>query len=206
MSITGKDSISLQVLDALSKGAKVKELPSIFGISIDQAKRLSRYLNLFNQAEKHLNKDLIEKIHQLGLKSLYLSPLLKEKDWEGLAEVLTAVNEHTKRNDIPLLIQALYEKRTRLKESEQAVKTQIQILEKKEHDLSQLEKDIEEKISLMMKQNEFIKKYPSSVQKFFLEHLGLFEGKLVLAKRLDSNWQKHLKKKGAIRYSEENYV
>ena len=48
--------------------------------------------------------------------------------------------------------------------------------------------------------------YPKNVQDFLIKHLGIYEDKLVLAKRLDSNWQRSLKKKDIIGYDEWNYI
>ena len=46
MAITGTDDLSLKILDSLESGTKVKDIPGIFSVSLDQAKRLSRYHNI----------------------------------------------------------------------------------------------------------------------------------------------------------------
>ena len=84
MPITGTDDISLAVIDALNGGTKVKDIPAMFPISIDNAKRLSRYNNILKKAKNHLSVAALEKIKSIGLKVLYLSPLFKAEDWEGL--------------------------------------------------------------------------------------------------------------------------
>jgi|HigsolmetaGSP11D_1036233.scaffolds.fasta_scaffold118231_1 hypothetical protein len=43
MQITGKSELSLKTLEAINKGTKIKEIPKKFPVSLDQAKRLSRY-------------------------------------------------------------------------------------------------------------------------------------------------------------------
>jgi hypothetical protein len=42
-------------------------------VSLDQAKRLSRYITIFEKANKHLTSTEVEKIRLIGIKSLYLS-------------------------------------------------------------------------------------------------------------------------------------
>lgn len=83
----------------------------IFSVSIDQAKRLSRYAYILEAASLNLSPQSMEKIRILGLKILHLSSLFKEEDWEGLTEILI-----TKRYEFPLLIQALQGKRKRIKD------------------------------------------------------------------------------------------
>ncbi|OUM91100.1 hypothetical protein [Parageobacillus thermoglucosidasius] len=108
MAITGKNPISVQVIQALRQGVKVKDIPSMFGISLYQAKRLSRYKNMLEQAENHLPGPAIEKLKGIGLKALLLASLFKNEDWEGVVEILLNVTEHTKRDEFPLFIQASY--------------------------------------------------------------------------------------------------
>jgi hypothetical protein len=85
------DNISLAVMDALKSGAKVKEIPLEFGISIDQAKRISRLLNLNAKADGNISKEALEMLKQLGTKALVLYPLSKQDDWEGLNDVLLSI-------------------------------------------------------------------------------------------------------------------
>ena len=49
-------------------------------------------------------------------------------------------------------------------------------------------------------ETQSLSKYPKNVLAFLTKHLGIYEDKLVLAKRLDSNWQQSLKKKDIIGY------
>ena len=43
-------------------------------------------------------------------------------------------------------------------------------------------------------------------KEFIMEHLGIFNGRYILKKRLDIAWQQNLKKKGIIIYDNTNYV
>lgn len=67
MAVTGRDKTSLLILDALNKGTKVKDIPFKFPVSLNQAKRLSRYNNMLNAAAKHLPAPLKEKLEMLGV-------------------------------------------------------------------------------------------------------------------------------------------
>jgi hypothetical protein len=206
MTITGTDELSLKILDSFMDGAKLKDIPSMFPVSLDQAKRLSRYFNYLKQARAHLHTNEVEKLHNIGLKALYLSPLFKDKDWEGLAEILPTINENTKRDELPLLIEALREKRKRVAAFKQSAEQRLDTLESREKELIELDEETSQLMQKIEKENEFIKKYPKRVQKFLLKHLGLYEDQLVLARRLDSRWQKALKKKGVISYQSRKYI
>lgn len=70
---------------------------------------------------------------------------------------------------------------------------------KKEKELLQLQKEMDEQIKIF-------KGYPKQIRSFLQEYLGLYEGQLVLAKRLNVNWQRSLRKKGIIVYNENQYI
>ncbi|MBZ5752748.1 hypothetical protein [Metabacillus rhizolycopersici] len=70
----------------------------------------------------------------------------------------------------------------------------------------QLEENTNQLMKKVEKEIKFLKQYSQNTQDFFVEHLGVYEEKLVLAKRLDSRWQKSLKKKEILAYDDSNYV
>lgn len=205
MQITGMDEISLNILDALKKGTKLKDIPSIFNVSLDQAKRLSRYFNMLEMTKVHLQQNEIDKIQKLGIKILYLSPLFKQEDWEGLTEVLSSINESTKRDEFPLLIQALQEKRERIIRFQLETDSKLNRLAIREQELQQLEESFKDTTEKIKQEQKFLKKYPGKVQQFLIKHLGIYNDKLVLARRLDSLWQKSLKKKNILEFSDFVY-
>jgi hypothetical protein len=203
--ITGKDKVSIEVLDSLDEGVKLKDIPTMYAISIDQAKRLSRYRNLLQSVKNHLNPSNFEKLQQLGLKSLTLAPQVKHEDWEGMEDVLSSVHKDIKRDDLKKLILAVEEKKKRIKEFKDEVDRKIRSLEKKDKEIQERKSELIKLQQEIKKKAEFLKKYDPDVQEFLLEHLGLSpkEKKLVLAKRLDYNWQKLLKNKGVIEFIEK---
>jgi hypothetical protein len=200
--ITGIDEISLLVLEHLSKGIRVKDIPSMFPITLDQAKRLSRYSHILEKAKTHLQPSEVEKIRLFGIKILFLSPLFKVEDWEGITEILSSVDKETKRDEFPKLIQALQEKRQRIREFQQEAESKLNLLERKEGDLQRLEEDIRETHQRAKEEIAFLNKYPDTVHTFLIKHLGVYNEKLVLARRLDSRWQKSLKKKDMLFFEE----
>lgn len=206
MQITGIDELSLSILDSLDKGTKVKDIPTLFHVSLDQAKRLSRYLKMLGQASKHLEQNEIDKIRMIGLKILYLSPLFRQEDWEGLTEILSFINENTKRDEFPVLIEALQEKRKRISDFQQSINIKLQVLEQRELNLQQVEENMKTIQKQIEKETKFLKKYPKNVRIFLIKHLGLYQDKLVLARRLDSKWQKNLKEKKILAYDNLEYV
>ena len=109
MQITGKDEMSLNVLKAINNGIKIKDIPKMFPVSIDQAKRLSRFNNMHKKIKQNLNSKAVLKFELLGLKALPLSRLFKDEDWHGLNEILMIVDENTKRSDLSKLMKGLDE-------------------------------------------------------------------------------------------------
>src|SRR3954470_1550375 len=206
MPITGTDDVSLKVLDSFKRGVKLKEIPSMFPISVDQAKRLSRYHKILERSKEHLNPQAFKKVQMIGLKVLYLASLFKEEDWEGLTDILSSISENTKRDDLPLLIKALQEKKERVAAIKQEVEMKLEFLQRREQELLLLEEDTNKLMKKVEEETQFLSKYPKNVQTFLIKHLGIYEDKLVLAKRLDSNWQRSLKKKAIIAYDEWNYI
>jgi hypothetical protein len=66
--ITGSDDLSKRILIDLNSGIKVSQIPDLYPISLDQAKRLSRLNKMLNLATEHLDEDLYNRLKQLGLK------------------------------------------------------------------------------------------------------------------------------------------
>ncbi|MFB7468239.1 hypothetical protein ACFCZ1_32980, partial [Streptomyces sp. NPDC056224] len=79
--ITGKDNLSKRILHEIEGGLRISEVPKLYPVSLDQAKRLSRFNNMLNKAKKQLNLEQYERLELLGLKSLPLSGLIKNSDW-----------------------------------------------------------------------------------------------------------------------------
>ncbi|WP_080871775.1 MmcB family DNA repair protein [Oceanobacillus timonensis] len=206
MKITGKDTTSKKILEAMDTGINLKEIPSHFPVSLDQAKRLSRYYNIIMLSKSYLPENITAKVQMLGLKALYLAPLFKNKDWDGLVEILSVVDHQTKRKDLPVLMQSLEEKRNRISEFQSEIETKLKELEHREHELLLSKQDIQSKQEQINKEIRFLNKYPKDTQQFLLHHLGIYEKKLVLARRLDSRWQRALKKKEILTYSKEDYI
>jgi hypothetical protein len=83
MPITGSDHVSLKILDSFKRGVKLKDLPSMFPISVDQAKRLSRYYKILARSKEHLNPQAFKKVQMIGLKVLYLASYLRKRIGKG---------------------------------------------------------------------------------------------------------------------------
>ena len=108
--ITGSDDLSKRILIDLNSGIKVSQIPDLYPISLDQAKRLSRLNKMLNLANEHLVEDLYNRLKQLGIKSLPLSRLFRQYDWGGITEILSVITDETTRDELQLLIDALDEK------------------------------------------------------------------------------------------------
>jgi hypothetical protein len=140
--ITGKDAISLSILKSLSKGVRVSEIAEMFPVSLDQAKRLSRYNKLLQDASKQLSLDEYERVKLLGIKVLPLAKLFKKKDWEAVSEILSVVTDETTRDELSLLVKGLEDKRDWIRNLKEDSSIQIQQLRELEADLIQKEKKL----------------------------------------------------------------
>jgi hypothetical protein len=103
---------------------------------------------------------------------------------------LSSISENTKRDDLPLLIKALQEKRERVAAFKQEVEMKLEFLQRREQELLLLEEDTNKLMKKAEEETQFLSNYPKNVQAFLIKHLRIYEDKLVLAKRLDSNWQR----------------
>lgn len=204
--ITGTDLLSRRILLALDDGLKVLEVPEHYPVSLDQAKRLSRLRKMLDAAKENLEEEYYERLLLLGLKSLPLSRLMKQSDWGGVIEILSVVTDETTREELQLLLSALSEKRERIREFKENADLILEQLEATDNSLRSKEKEL---LRLQTEMNQKVKvfnKYKEPFRSFLSEYLGLYEGHLILAKRLNTDWQRDLRMKGIIVYNEDLYV
>ncbi|MFC5449141.1 MmcB family DNA repair protein [Paenibacillus aestuarii] len=147
-----------------------------------------------------------KKLISLGLKALHLAPLFKAGDWEGLSDILSSVNDDTKRNELPMLMQLLSEKRSRISEFQSEVHTRLRSLEERELKVEELEQELKQTQLRIEEETLYLSKYSDEARVFLINHLGVYNQQLVLARRLDSLWQRSLKKKKVLEYDEWNYI
>ncbi|MBY0123298.1 MmcB family DNA repair protein [Bacillus sp. S/N-304-OC-R1] len=162
--ITGIDSVSKQIIDALASGLRVSDVPLHYPVSLDQAKRLSRLKKMLLLAKENLAEDQYERFYALGLKSLPLSPLFKQRDWAGITELLAVTTENTTRDELQLLISGLEEKRQRITEFKENTELQLTGLEKSDRELQKREKELLQKGPAFLQELEEIQKKRSSIQ------------------------------------------
>ncbi|WP_338473411.1 MmcB family DNA repair protein (plasmid) [Niallia sp. XMNu-256] len=198
--ITGCDDLSKRILIDLKRGMKVSRIPKHYPVSLDQAKKLSRLNKMLNLAREHLNEDLNQRLQHLGIKSLPLSRLFRQADWGGIIEILSVVTDGTTRDDLELLIDALHEKRNRIKELKEETDLSLLELEKLNQSLQTKEREILLFQQEWNKHLQVFEPYLGPIRSFLEEYLGVFDGKLVLAKRLCGNWEQHLREQGIIKY------
>jgi hypothetical protein len=204
--ITGVDPLSKRILLDLNKGKKVSEIPDHYPVSIDQAKRLSRFNNMLGLAKENLEEEYYNRLQLLGIKCLPLSPLFRQFDWGGLKEILSVVTDETKRDEIQILMSALNEKRKRIYEFKENADFTFSQLEDAERSLQKKEKELLQLKRKMADQTKIFQQYPEPFRSFFNEYLGLYKGKLILAKRLHVHWQQSLRKNGMLSYNKAEHI
>ncbi|MFE8700981.1 MmcB family DNA repair protein [Cytobacillus sp. FJAT-54145] len=199
--ITGTDEVSLQAMEDLKNGLRVKELPERYDLSLDQAKRLSRYARLLEEGKGFLSPRALCGLQELGMHALVLHPLFERRDGFALEDILTNLPPEIKRRDVALLLEAVEEKRNRILVFQEKVHTRFENLKKNEEMVQKTEHLLKEQRKDMRKQVKALKGYEPEVQDFLLQHLGTTpNGTLCLAKRLDYRWQKRLIEKRVLEW------
>lgn len=208
--ITGNDPTSIEVLKKLDmKSIRLKDIPAEYGLSIDQAKRLSRYGKMVRLANEHLSVGAVANAKALGFKIMVLSNLFKMEDWEGLDDILSACEPTTTRETIKSLIDALASKRRRVEEYKFTTERKLNEIEHKKallEERSEKLKEIKESIESSIGE---LSKYDEKTKEFLIEHIGIntadSDDRYVLIKRLDSSFTGRLKKIGALRFDKNTY-
>ncbi|MGM7637619.1 MmcB family DNA repair protein [Bacillus sp. Hm123] len=200
--ITGRDPLSLRIMRDLDLGMKVSDVPGNYPVSLDQAKKLSRYRNMLKEARSQLKTELVQRIDLLGIKALPLGPLFRKKDWEGISEVLEFVTEDMQRKELELLIQDLKEKRERLYGFKEDSSGEILALEDKEKELQQEKKRMQILQDEAKKQVTMLEGYPAGIRRVLSSFLGLRDGYLALVKELSADLIKDLLENGTLEYDE----
>lgn len=112
--ITGKDPISLKVLEAFNAKQKLADIATAFNLSLDQVKRLKRFYNYTNTVRTLTNEQTALAFGQLGTKGLFLSPYIKTKDAHALNEILEQTTDYTTRDELLKLMQQYDAKQLRI--------------------------------------------------------------------------------------------
>lgn len=205
--ITGTDELSRTALTLLEQGQPLAAVEAL-GLTRDQAKKLSRFHALLAAARPHLTASAADKLRGLGLRAVALAPVVQAGDWSGLEEILQSVDLATvKRSDLEKAPALLAEKRARVAEVEQQMKSRLAFLERQRAQLQQEEEELR-RLKLQIDQAlSFLAPYSEAVREFLAEHLGVdAAGRLVLARRLDYPWQNSLKRMGVLRYDSGGMV
>lgn len=200
------DNTLVEAADLLNSGATIKEVVDKFNVSLDKAKKISQIANM-TKVISTSEPNLQEKFKDLGYKALVLNPLFKEKDIDGIKEILESIDSNIKRDDLKLLPEALKLKRDRLAEAKRDAEYKMSYLKETEKEiegkiveLQESKKKIDESMGFL---NDIEDK---KTKEFLMEHLGVAKGKIVLYKRLDIAWQQTLKQLGAIRYNQATFT
>ena len=182
--ITGNDVLSNRILLDLQSGLRVSEVPNHYPVSLDQAKRLSRFRKMLDLTKKNLEEEYYDRLQILGIKSLPLAPFFKKSDWAGLAEILSVVTDETTRDELQILINGLEDKRKRMAELKEntdllfsELEEMIKTLRTEEIQLLQAKKETEDRSKL------------KKIEKMLIENR---EKKLAIDKELPSIRKKNV--------------
>lgn len=204
MMITGKDPISLQVLEAFTQKQKLADIAAAFNLSLDQVKRLKRLYNYTNKVLSLTNKQTTEQFKQLGTKGLFLSPYIKAKDTLALTDILPFTTEQTTRDELLELMQQYDQKQARIQAFEQSYQAFLLAATEKEAAFQQKIIELEQAKQKLLTKFEFIQQYEPAVQELLLYYVGIHQdGYYGLRRRVDSGFRKALEKKNIIQLNDE---
>ena len=203
--IDGVNKLSKDIMqDIIGNKGTLNDISKWHGASLNQVNKLSRLVKFHKVCRESLEVDLFEKLQGLGVKALVLSKLAD--DIPGLSEILEVIDVNIKRDELAVYPKALLEKRNTIREKETEAKVYIYQLEQNEAYVNNRIKELNE---LKKASDKALKEFEDMSDKgkeFIMEHLGIFNSRYILKKRLDIAWQQNLKKKGIIIYDKTNYV
>lgn len=191
-------------MNELSSGKSISEIVESLSISLDQAKKISRLFSMQKQIVE-LPQDLQNKFKALGLKALVLAPILKSNDIEGLQDILQSIDTDIKRDTLAKMITALNEKRKHIEESKDQIREHMRVLEHKQEVINDKIHELHVVEVQLGKIFDFLKPATNEARDFLMEHLGVKNEKIVLAKRLYYTWQQELKRDAVIEYDYSSY-
>jgi hypothetical protein len=204
--INGRDEISLKVLKALEKGERVKNIPSLYPVTIDQAKILSRYRRMLIQAKGKVKEENYKVLNLLGVKIIKLSPLFKQKDWEGINDILSVSTSETKRSELGLLMEVLMDNRKKVYEAQQKNNDLREQLEIREAKLISDLNDIKNKEISIVNFSNSIKYFHRETKQFLYDHIGIYNNSFILAKKIDEQWLIELVKNQSFNHDSKERV
>lgn len=204
MMITGKDPISLQVLEAFTQQQKLVDIAVAFNLSLDQVKRLKRLYNYTNTVLALTNEQTTEQFKQLGTKGLFLSPYIKANNALALTDILPFTNDLTTRDELLELMQQYDKKQERIQAFEQSYQAFLIASAEKETAFQQKIKELEQAKQKLLAKFEFIQQYEPAIQELLLYYVGIHrDGYYGLRRRVDSGFRKALEKKNIIQLNDE---
>ena len=204
MMITGKDPISLQVLEAFTQQQKLVDIAVAFNLSLDQVKRLKRLYNYTNTVLALTNEQTTEQFKQLGTKGLFLSPYIKANNALALTDILPFTNDLTTRDELLELMQQYDKKQERIQAFEQSYQAFLIASAEKETAFQQKIKELEQAKQKLLAKLEFIQQYEPAIQELLLYYVGIHrDGYYGLRRRVDSGFRKALEKKNIIQLNDE---
>lgn len=207
MRANGIDPVSQDVIYALQQGMKVKDIPDSFPVSVSQARRLNQYKRMLEKIQGHISKHAYSNLASWGTKALLLSKLIKESDYEGVAEIATALGSDPNVDLIKKSIDALAEKRNEIATVIERTEHKIQEAEKRKKELDLHYDKLREAKRHLEEKFQFLDGCQKETKSFLMEHLGYSDNHdVALLKRLDSLWQRSLRKKGVLIFDEESYI
>lgn len=201
--ITGKDSISLEVLDSFQQKMKLQEVADQFNLSLDQVKRLKRFFNHLVWIKEHIGEQSANQFAELGLKSLVLSRYVNKAAINGLLEILPLISADTKRDELLEYVRLYEAKQERVQSFRSAYEDYLAESEKRLVELNKQLRTLTRKRNKIMAQYKFRKKYSKEISDLLLFYLAVLPDCYALRHRLHDGFKTRLRKLGVIEMNDE---
>lgn len=183
----------------LRAGMRHAEVAKELEMSIDRVKRLSRLRVILENSREKLSNEAYMKLEGLGFKALELSKTVRERDFDGLKDILTCMPQNVLKKDVRLYVDALERKNRHVSIEDSRLESSLNWLDRNVEACELQALMLRRTAQRQKKVRKAIKSCKNRhVKKFLEDHMGFYQGYVALKRRIDSGWLEELSSAGII--------
>lgn len=190
--------IDNKITKMFAAGVSLPEISAEMNLSLDQVKRLKRLYNYQEIVRPLVSPSSFNAFERLNQSVFALKPLVDSGDEKGLNEVLEQVDDKTSRTDLKRLVDSYLAKQKRISELVIQQQQRFEYIEQQEVQIKEELKCLEKQYERLREFMNLPKQYPKAIEKLLFKYVVPFREGYALRRRLDSNFNKQLKKEGVI--------
>lgn len=194
----GVNMIDNKITKMFAAGVSLPEISAEMNLSLDQVKRLKRLYNYQEIVRPLVSPSSFNAFERLNQSVFALKPLVDSGDEKGLNEVLEQVDDKTSRTDLKRLVDSYLAKQKRISELVIQQQQRFEYIEQQEVQIKEELKCLEKQYERLREFMNLPKQYPKAIEKLLFKYVVPFREGYALRRRLDSNFNKQLKKEGVI--------